>query len=120
MVHIVDPYIKGTKPSCRIKRAFFAFIVLFFIVSCAGIPPKKDYARARMAVLSAEKSGARLDSPVKYDKALKYLKLSERAFYERLYSEAEKYALMAKGLAEEAEEETLKKKKGGGTVIEDI
>ena len=108
------------QPSCHIKRAFFAFIVLFLLVSCAGVPPKRDYAFARMAIMSAEKSGARLDSPIKYDKALKYLKLSERAFYERLYSEAEKYALLAKSFAEEAEDETLKKKKGGSTIIEDL
>ncbi len=111
------------KPSCHFKRAFFAFMSLFLalvMTSCAGIAPKKDYARASMAVISAEKSGARLDSPVKYDKALKYLKLSERAFYERLYAEAEKYALLAKSLAEEAEDDTLKKKKGGSTIIEDI
>ena len=108
------------KPSCYFKRAFFAFIGLFLIISCAGVPPKRDYAEAKMALLSAEKSGARLESPVKYDKALKYLKLSERAFYERFYSEAERYALMAKSLAEEAEDEVLKKKKGGSTIIEDM
>ncbi|MBI2608287.1 MAG: DUF4398 domain-containing protein [Deltaproteobacteria bacterium] len=91
------------------KRGFFIFILFF--LSCAGTAPKKEYAQAKMAILGAEEAGASLYAPLSYNKAQDYLKRSERAFYERLYSEARRLALLAKEKAEEAEESALQKKK---------
>jgi len=95
--------------SSFVKRGFFILIVFF--LACAGTPPKKEFAQAKMAVLGAEEAGASQLAPLSYKRAQDYLKQSERAFYERLYSEAKRLALLAKEKAEEAEEIALHKKK---------
>jgi len=95
-------------------------VLLVFWFGCAGIAPYENYAQAKMAIVSAEAIGAKLDAPITYQKAVKHLKLSERAFFERFYAEARSQALQARDLAETAEVETLKKRKNGGSIIENL
>ncbi len=102
------------------KKKGILLLCLIFLSHCAGMPPNKDYARAKMAILSAEKVGARIYAPLAFERSKKYLKQCDGAYYERLYSEAKRYALLALEAAERAEEEALEKKKGKEGVVEDV
>ena len=96
----------------------FVLLIFFLFISCAGTPPKKEFALARMALIAASDAEASSLSPVEFEKAQDYMKLCERAFYERLYSNAKEYALQARQFAEQAEAKALEKKKQSDFIIQ--
>lgn len=99
-------------------NSIIAFFVSFLVISCAGTPPKKEYAQAKMALMAASEAQAQIHAPVDFDKAEQYMKLCDRAFYERIFSKAREYALLAKQFAEAAELKALEKKKQSDLTIQ--
>ncbi|MCY4513181.1 MAG: hypothetical protein OXB86_05795 [Bdellovibrionales bacterium] len=63
-------------------------ICFSFLVSCAGLPPIKEYSLAREAISQAEKHKADKHYPGYYGKALKLYRSGESAFKDRYYDRA--------------------------------
>ena len=98
-------------------KLLFALCGIVAVTACAGTPPKKEYARAVMAVTAAQDVDAKVHAPIDFEKSEKYLRLSQTAMYERLFSKAAEYALLAQQYAEKAEVQSLTRKQQSDFVI---
>ena len=77
-----------------------------FLISCAGLPPIKEYSLAREAISQAERHKADKYYPGYYGKALKLYRSGESAFQDRYYNRARNRFEEAAEYAERSEELT--------------
>ena len=105
---------------CRsINLRFFLFAVswlgfILLFVSCAGLPPIKEYSLAREALSHAEKHRSDKHYPGYYGKALKLYRQGESAYKDRYYGRAENRFEEALEYAERAEDLTRIKRARAG------
>ena len=81
-----------------------------FFVSCAGLPPIKEYSLAREALLQAKKSGADKHHPNYYAKALKSYRAGKASFKDRYFDRAGDHFESAVEYAERSEDLTRVKR----------
>ena len=88
-------------------------IFLLLLAGCASYIPKEEMRLAETAVQAAKEAGADTLASVLFQQADETLRRAKRAFEEREYDLAQKFALKAKRLAEQAENKAVLKKEGG-------
>ena len=88
------------------------YIVL--LVSCAGLPPIKEYSLAREALSHAEKHRADKYYPSYYGKAVKLYRQGQSAYRDRYYGQAGDRFQEALKYAERAEDLTRIKRARSG------
>ena len=96
---------------CQFTKPPYFFIlivsgVICSLVSCAGLPPIKEYSLAREAISHAEKHRADKHYPGYYSKALNLYRFGESAFKDRYYGKARDRFEEALEYAERAEDLT--------------
>lgn len=88
------------------KQGISFLLFLFFVVSCAGTAPLKEYSLARAALKAAKKFEGSQYQPEDYRRAHLFYRKGARSFENRLYREAKFFFTEAIEAAEQAENKT--------------
>ena len=94
---------------CFRKAAFF-FSTSLCLISCAGLPPIKEYSLARSALLQAKKYRADKYYPNYYSKAVKLYRSGKADFKGRYFDSAGRRFESAMEYAEQSEDLTRVKR----------
>ena len=88
-------------------------VSFILIAGCSFYIPKEEMMMAETALKGAKEAQADTLAPTYFQQANETFRLAQRAFQEREYDLAQRLALKAKRLAEQAENKAVLKKEGG-------